>query len=297
MTPEKMKVAVISKKYEGKTDQTEKWYGTEYKLDNLSSEQLEAMKTCGLNESFRIPEKNSFIPSDLSLLNHGNAEELPKHPRIIHSSSLARLWYKEDTKFLLPKSYLRFEIRNPIVYFDPVNLNMTNMFAELFRDSINEFSYSADLAGLRYGLSPNNYGLNVSFSGFNDKMNVLLETLFEKMSTFKVDPQRFHILKESVRNSFFLKYFPKFNLYFKYKRNLMNFEADQPYQHTVYYMTLLISEKGWTKQQLLNSINDFTVDDLQAFIPKLLTQNIFIESIMHGNLSQEVNNYFNSVNF
>jgi insulysin len=77
----------------------------------------------------------------------------------------------------------------------------------------------------------------------------------------------------------------------------MNFEADQPYQHTVYYMTLLISEKGWTKQQLLNSINDFTVDDLQAFIPKLLTQNIFIESIMHGNLSQEVNNYFNSVNF
>ena len=66
----------------------------------------------------------------------------------------------------------------------------------------------------------------------------------------------------------------------------MNFEADQPYQHTVYYMTLLISEKGWTKQQLLNSINDFTVDDLQAFIPKLLTQNIFIESI-----------YFNYVYF
>ena len=69
---------------------------------------------------------------------------------------------------------------------------------------------------------------------------------------------------------------------------MINFEADQPYQHSVYYMTLLISEKGWTKQQLLASIDEFKIDDLEAFIPKLLTQNIFIESIMYGNLTQEV---------
>ncbi len=55
-------------------------------------------------------------------------------------------------------------------------------------------------------------------------------------------------------------------------------------------MTLLISEKGWTKHQLLNCIDDFTVQDLQHFIPKLLTQNLFIESLMYGNLTQEVNN-------
>ena len=39
-TPEKMKVAVISKKYEGKTDQIEKWYGTEYKMESLHRETL-----------------------------------------------------------------------------------------------------------------------------------------------------------------------------------------------------------------------------------------------------------------
>lgn len=68
----------------------------------------------------------------------------------------------------------------------------------------------------------------------------------------------------------------------------MNFEAEQPYQHSVYYMTLLLSEKGWTKKQLLNAIDDFTVEDLQQFIPKLLTQNIFIEALMYGNLSEKV---------
>ena len=68
----------------------------------------------------------------------------------------------------------------------------------------------------------------------------------------------------------------------------MNFEAEQPYSHSVYFMTLMLSEKGWTKLQLLETINDFTVDDLQQFIGKLFTQNVFIESIMYGNLTENV---------
>ena len=53
---------------------------------------------------------------------------------------------------------------------------------------------------------------------------------------------------------------------------------------------LIFDEKilGWTHEQLLNTINDFTLNDLKAFIPQLLTQNIFIESIMYGNLTEEV---------
>lgn len=76
----------------------------------------------------------------------------------------------------------------------------------------------------------------------------------------------------------------------------MNFEAEQPYQHSVYYMSLLLSEKGWTKKQLLDTVDDFTLEDLQQFIPKLLTKNIFIESLMYGNLSeQNAKNYLSIV--
>ena len=199
LSPEKMKIAVISKNYQGKTDQVEPWYGTEYKVEKLSEAELNALKNCSKNEAFELPKKNSFIPSDLSLVKHDKSDELPKFPRIIHSSPLTRLWYKEDSKFLLPKAYLKFELRNPIVYFDPVHLNMTNLFIELLRDALTEFAYNAELAGLKYHVNSSNYGVNVSFAGFNDKMNVLVETIFEKMASFKVDKQRFEILKESVR--------------------------------------------------------------------------------------------------
>lgn len=269
LTPEKMKVAVISKKYEGNTDKKEQWYDTEYSEQKLAKEQLDALNSCGLNENLSIPPVNAFIPNDLNIIKHQNPENLPKFPRIIQSSALTRLWYKEDLKFLLPKAYLKFELRNPLVYFDPVTVNMTNLFIELFRDALVEQFYDADLAGLNFRMNPSNYGMTIHFSGFNDKMNVLVNDFFGKLANFRVDPKRFEILKES------------------YQRELTNFEAEQPYQHSLYYMTLLLSEKGWSKKQLLNTINDFTLEDLQQFIPKLLTQNVFIESLMYGNLSEQ----------
>lgn len=75
---------------------------------------------------------------------------------------------------------------------------MTNLLIELFRDSIVEEFYAAELAGLGFQMNPSNYGVTIYFSGFNDKMNVLVESFFEKLASFKVDEKRFKILKESV---------------------------------------------------------------------------------------------------
>jgi insulysin len=197
--PSKMKIMVVSKKYENNTDLVEPWYGTNYAIEKLADHNLKMLRECGLNEAFRLPNKNEFIPSDLSLVNHNDSHELlPKLPRVVHSTNLTRLWYKEDTKFLLPKAIYKFEIRNPIVYFDPANVNMCNLFVDLLMDSLTEYAYDAELAGLKYKINTTNYGIVITLSGFSDKMDVLLKTIVERMATFKVDPQRFNILKESV---------------------------------------------------------------------------------------------------
>jgi len=97
LTPEKMKVKVISKKYQA-----------EYKKMTLRKKTLESLNECGLNEAFKLPEKNPFIPSDLTLVEH---EKISKFPRLVHLTTLSRLWYKEDSRFNLPKAYIKFEIR------------------------------------------------------------------------------------------------------------------------------------------------------------------------------------------
>ncbi len=45
---------------------------------------------------------------------------------------------------------------------DPVSTNLTHLFAALFQDALNEYSYAAELAGLAYGLNNTMYGLTVS---------------------------------------------------------------------------------------------------------------------------------------
>ena len=83
--------------------------------------------------------------------------------------------------------------------------------------------------------------------------------------------------------------FKYFNFIFKYKRSLQNFQVQQPYNHAIYFMQTLLVEKGWTKEELLCSIDDFSYEDIQDFIPKFLTQGVFIESLIFGNISKEVN--------
>ncbi len=206
LQPEKMKLTAVSKKFEGKTDSKENWYGTEYKEVPINETQLNELKSSDLSEAFRLPPKNEYVPENLNLVTH---EKPTQFPRILQSTPLTRLWYKEDTKFLLPKAVVKLELRNPLVYFDPIHVNMANMFENLLLDSLNEHLYSAELAGLRYQVSTTNYGMNVSFSGFSDKINVLVDTVFEKITNFKIDPQRFNIIKDSVS--------------YRYKKNKVNF--------------------------------------------------------------------------
>jgi insulysin len=55
LVPEKMRVTVLSKKYQGKTDRVEKWYGTEYKEEKIPQETLDKLSKCGLNDAFKLP--------------------------------------------------------------------------------------------------------------------------------------------------------------------------------------------------------------------------------------------------
>ena len=40
LTPESVRIAVVGKKFEGSTDRTEKWYGTQYRLTSIPQEAL-----------------------------------------------------------------------------------------------------------------------------------------------------------------------------------------------------------------------------------------------------------------
>ncbi|XP_031777802.1 insulin-degrading enzyme isoform X2 [Nasonia vitripennis] len=264
LVPEKIRVQVVAKAYEANADSVEPWYGTKYKKEKIPEDLIQRWNNAGTDEAFQLPEKNEFIPTKFDIKSIEKAE---KFPTIIEDNPFIRTWFKQDDEFLLPKATMTFDFVSPLTYIDPISSNMTYMFVQLFRDSLNEYAYSADLAGLKWELSHSKYGLSLIIAGYDHKLVVLLNKILDRMVNFTIDDKRFAILKEN------------------YIRGLKNFEAEQPYQHAAYYLAALMSEQVWVKNELLNACSMLTADRVRQFIPLLMSK-MHIECLIHGNITK-----------
>lgn len=81
------------------------------------------------------------------------------------------------------------------------------LFTELVTDALVERTYDADLAGMSHSIGSQMQGFTVSVGGYSDKLIVLLETILKEMKTFVVNPERFAVFKEQVRDSWNLSYY------------------------------------------------------------------------------------------
>ncbi|KFQ81962.1 Insulin-degrading enzyme, partial [Phoenicopterus ruber ruber] len=104
LRPENVRVAIVSKSFEGKTDQTEDWYGTQYKQEAISDEKWQ---NADLNGKFKLPMKNEFIPTNFEIL--PLEKDATQYPALVKDTAMSKLWFKQDDKFFLPKACLNFE--------------------------------------------------------------------------------------------------------------------------------------------------------------------------------------------
>ncbi|XP_072026752.1 insulin-degrading enzyme-like [Amphiura filiformis] len=266
LTPENLRVAVISKSFEGKTDCVEKWYGTEYHIECVPEETIERWQDAGLHDNLALPLRNEFIATQFNIKKP--EEDASNLPTLIKDTAMTKLWFKQDNTFFMPKACIYMELYSPLAYMDPLHCNLTCLFAVLLRDELNEYAYDAELAGINYSIESTIYGLLLHIDGYNHKQLILLERIMEKMSSFVIDEKRFDVIKET------------------YTRMLANFQAEQPHQHAVYYTSVLMAEQAWTKDEMLDCVEEVTIPALKAFIPRLLSR-LHIEALVHGNMNKQ----------
>uniref|UniRef100_A0A8D0AT95 Insulin-degrading enzyme n=1 Tax=Sander lucioperca TaxID=283035 RepID=A0A8D0AT95_SANLU len=264
LRPEHVRVAVVSRSFEGQTNKTEEWYGTQYKQEAISEESLEKWASADLNGKFKLPMRNEFIPTNFEI--YPLEKDSPSVPALIKDTAMSKVWFKQDDKFFLPKACLNFEFFRCVTNSLKCHLKKNLQKKTTFK-STNETTIQADLifhvpSVLYHGL------LQLSVKGYSDKQHILLKKIIEKMATFEVDEKRFDIIKEA------------------YMRSLNNFRAEQPHQHAMYYLRLLMTEVAWTKDELKEALDDVTLPRLKAFIPQLLSR-LHIEALLHGNITKE----------
>lgn len=266
LTPQNCRITIVGQKVSEKCNEVEKWYKTKYHCEKIKESVLDEWSNCGTNdESLHLPEPNLFIPSDFNILPLETTEKI--HPMIIEDTPWMRIWYKQDDEFLKPKMFIGIDFSNHIVYTDPLNCNLTHLFVSLFKDSINEFLYAAELAGLRLNISNTTNGISMLISGYSDKQSTFLETILDKLFNFEIDEKRFEIMYE------------------QYLRGLKNFDTEQPYQLAIYQLAVILTEQAWTKRELIDAMQLVTVDRLKDFMKEVLSR-MHAEAFIYGNVNK-----------
>lgn len=161
LVPHNCRVTVVNQCNASICDKEEFWYGTRYKHEQIPQRTLSLWAECCENENLRFPLPNPFIPTDFEL--YAIETDGQRYPVILYDTPVMRVWYKQDTEFLKPKTILNCDFSSPMAYADPLNCNLTQMFVQLFKDQLNEYLYEAELASLRLAVSNAAHGITVSF--------------------------------------------------------------------------------------------------------------------------------------
>ncbi|KAH8419636.1 hypothetical protein KR222_011395, partial [Zaprionus bogoriensis] len=266
LLPEKSRIAIVSQSFEEAATLTEPYYKTKYCLERIPEETLQRWGSCDLNENLKLALPNSFIPNNFDIAEVPS--DAPKHPTIILDTPILRVWHKQDNQFNKPKACMTFDMSNPIAYLDPLNCNLNHMMVMLVKDQLNEYLYDAELASLLLSVTTKPCGIDFTIRGFNDKQVVLLEKLLDHLFNFCIDEKRFDILKE------------------EYIRSLKNFKAEQPYQHSIYYLALLLTENAWANVELLDAMELVTYERVLNFAKEFF-QRLHTECFIFGNVTKQ----------
>jgi len=271
--PHNFRLSIVSQEYPGTWDKKEKWYGTEYSYDDIPPEFMDRIRRATKATAserpaeLHLPHKNEFIPTRLEV-ERKDVGEPAKYPKLIRNEDHVRTWYKKDDRFWVPKANVHITLRSPLVSMTPHTGAMSQLYHGLVQDALVEYSYAAEISGLEYNLMSHSLGLDVSVSGYNDKMAVLLEKVLVQMRDLEVHADRFKIIKERLL------------------RGYKNWEFQQPYHQVGTYSRWLNNEKGWVNEQYLAELPHITEEDIRIFHPQLLHQ-LHIEVLAHGNLYRE----------
>ncbi|GAA5888439.1 hypothetical protein JCM16303_005741, partial [Sporobolomyces ruberrimus] len=270
MKPENCRLFVVSQKEVGGRSygEKEKWYGTEYTIEKTSDKILNSKMTARDFPGLALPEPNQFVPQDLEIKNKQPVETPAKRPLNLKNTPTTRLWYKKDDRWWVPRAACFFLFRSPEIDSTAINSVSSRLFTELVRDSLNEYSYDADLAGLSYSFEQQGDGILLNADGYNDKLAVLLEVVVKRMKELKVDKKRFDIIVDQMR------------------RLYVNFALEEPYNHVAIDASHLTQAISYTVQQKLDALNQITPESLQSHISRILAR-LHIESLVHGNMLKD----------
>ena len=243
--------------------QTEPWYQSEYSNNHFSKLFLDLVNLSVKDTQISLPEKNTFIPESLDLIDEKDAT-----PSIVFQKRGFTYWNKSDASFGKPTAMNFLAIRFANAADTPEHTLLNRLWSRLFNDSVSESTYAPYVAGLGYAFYPHANGATLRTSGYSDKQNTYTTWLIDQLFLFRPTPERFEQAKTQLA------------------KDLSNQKSRQAYSNANSALSTLITKNSFTTKQLEDALRTLTLEDLQEYTKKA-RENFDIVGYSTGNLTKE----------
>nr|XP_053649483.1 nardilysin-like [Cherax quadricarinatus] len=276
LIPENCNIIISSKTFDDQNlcQLTEKWFGTKYSVEDIPKEWEEQWANLPSNTELHIPAPNHFIPNNFDLLTP--EKEVPEYPEKLCQDECGELWFRQDQKFKLPRSYCYVYLITELPLQSPRLAALLDLYLNLFEQQVMEDAYPASMAQYQYSIKATEQGLVIKMNGFNQKLSQLLDLLLHHMESFEnnLNEETFQGIRQQQMKS--------------YHNAIL-----KPCIVRKDIRLSVIQEVHWTSHQKLLEIKTVTSKDLlEEFVSKLFPS-CHLRMLVQGNTtaSQAIDMY------
>lgn len=255
LTPDNLLVTLVAKGQPA--DRTEPIYGTRYSVAEDPGPAYAALQDPPRVAGLHLPKANPFVPARTTLA--------PLQPaRLIDEPGLS-LHHAQDSEFQRPQAALVLRHRLPRELATPRNAVLLQLYEACVREVLNETTYQAAEAGLRFVLSAAFEGVTLAVEGWDESAGRLLDAVLPELTDCRLSPARFADQKDRL------------------VRELSAFETADAYVSVRESRRLLVREFYATPAQMLPLARQATLAEVQAFARTLFARGK-LEAMAYGNV-------------
>lgn len=258
-------VIISSKKYANTVTNLDDLYNIEYSILDNPTNLGEEFKKLAVETSLRLPVKNIFIPSDLSILPQEDKTNLDMNPKLIKSSNNLQVWYKKDNKFNLPRVIMDVIIYNENIYSTVENYLLSLLFIKCFNKKIRPINYYIGLTNTVVHANIQSEHLDIIINSYNDKIFIIIQKILNIFFTFTVTQEEFNTILEDFRI------------------DLENIIYEPPYQIVNEYLKEKTYNKYYNVFQMLESLKNIDYNKSNE-MHNIFKNNCCIKCLIQGNI-------------
>lgn len=259
LTRDNVLVSIQDPQPELESPQKTTWYDTEFALEPLEPDAINADQVAGM----ALPLENPFVPNDLAMI----AGPTMAKPVSLGAIDGLDIWYARDIRFDTPKANVYLSLRTPATQASARSDVLSKLLIDTIQTNINAWAYPAQLAGLDYSIYPHLRGITIRVGGYSDKLHTLMMRILTQVADPTLTEQRFNIARERMIDG------------------LLNKARNRPVQQTSEFIQTALIEGSWSTEDQLAAARNVSFDELRSFAEAFLAQ---VDPVMltHGNMTQ-----------